>query len=278
MAGVFTLMVTLTIIGVLLVESQGFFKEVSLKEFFTATEWSPLFTTKRFGISPLICGTLLITAIALLVAGPIGILTAIWISEYTGGRFREIVKPVLEILAAVPSVVYGYFALLTLTPFLQRFIPDLAGFNALSPGLVMGIMIIPLVSSLSEDSVRAVPRDIREGAYALGARKYQVILRVIIPAAFPGVMASLVLAIARAIGETMIVAIAAGLQPRLTLNPLVPVETMTAYIVQVTQGDIPHGTLEYRTIFVVGLTLFLMTFLVNTISFLMTRKMREIYE
>ena len=222
-------------------------------------------------------GTILVSAIAMLVALPTGLLSAISLSEYADPRVRRTIKPVLEILAGVPTVVYGYFALLFVTPLLQRFIPGLAGFNALGPGIVMGIMILPLVSSLSEDAMQGVPRGLREGSYALGATKMQTSLRVVLPAAFSGITAAFILAASRAIGETMIVAIAAGQQPRLTWNPMVPIETMTAYIVQVSLGDTPQGTLEYRTIFAVGMLLFLGTFVLNLISAWLRARYREEY-
>jgi phosphate transport system permease protein len=211
------------------------------------------------------------------VALPMGLLSAVYLSEYAAPRVRRTVKPILEVLAGVPTVVYGYFALLFVTPLLQRFIPNLAGFNALGPGIVMGIMILPLVSSLSEDAMQGVPRGLREGSYALGATKMQTSLKVVVPAAFSGITAAFILAVSRAIGETMIVAIAAGQQPRLTLNPLVPIETMTAYIVQVSLGDTPQGTLEYRTIFAVGMLLFLGTFVLNLVSAWLRERYREEY-
>jgi len=225
----------------------------------------------------LVVGTVMVSAIAMAVALPMGLLSAIYLSEYAPLRVRRLVKPVLEILAGIPTVVYGYFALLFVTPLFQRVLPDLAGFNALSPGIVMGIMILPLVSSLSEDAMQGVPRGLREGAYALGATKMQTSLRVVLPAAFSGITAACILAASRAIGETMIVAIAAGQQPRLTANPMVPIETMTAYIVQVSLGDTPQGTLEYRTIFAVGMLLFLGTFVLNLISAWLRERFREEY-
>jgi phosphate transport system permease protein len=228
-----SVLVTLGIILILTYETAGFLREVPLGEFLTGTEWTPLYADRHFGVLPLVTGTLLVTGIAMLVALPAGLLSAIYLSEYAPSGARRVVKPVLEVLAGVPTVVYGYFALLFVTPLLQRAIPGLAGFNALSPGIVMGIMILPLVSSLSEDALRAVPNGLREGAYALGATRMQAALRVVVPAALSGISASFILAMSRAIGETMIVAIAAGGEPRFTLNPLVPVETMTAYIVQV---------------------------------------------
>ncbi|OGX28116.1 MAG: phosphate ABC transporter permease subunit PstC [Omnitrophica WOR_2 bacterium RIFCSPHIGHO2_02_FULL_48_11] len=269
---------TLAIIYVLLSETIGFFKEVSLIEFLTGREWTPLFTNKHFGILPLVCGTLLTTFIAVVVAVPLGLISATYLSEYASPKIRNIVKPCTEILAAVPTVVYGYFALLFITPLLKIVIPNLAGFNSLSAGFVMGIMIIPLVSSLSEDAMHAVPMGLREGAYALGSQKIQVAFRIVLPAALSGITAAVILAMSRAIGETMIVAIAAGQQPRFTLNPLVPVETITAYIVQISLGDTPHGTIEYKTIFACGMVLFLMTFVLNIVSFKLKKKFQEVYE
>jgi phosphate transport system permease protein len=268
---------TLGIIVVLAVETLGFLSEVSIIEFLTGTEWTPLFADARFGVLPLVAGTVLVSTIAMVVALPMGLLSAIYLSEYAPGGLRRVVKPILEVLAGVPTVVYGYFALMFVTPLLQQFIPGLAGFNALSPGIVMGIMILPLVSSLSEDAMRAVPGGLREGAYALGATRMQTALTVVVPAALSGITAASILAVSRAIGETMIVAIAAGQQPRLTANPLVPIETMTAYIVQVSLGDTPQGTLAYRTIFAVGMLLFLMTFTLNLASTWLRDRFREEY-
>ncbi|HUF47093.1 MAG TPA: phosphate ABC transporter permease subunit PstC [Vicinamibacterales bacterium] len=272
-----SVLVTAGIIGVLLFEALLFFQDVSVLDFFTDTEWTPLFAQKRFGILPLLTGTLLVSAIAMVVALPAGLLSAIYLSEYAPSGLRRVVKPLLEVLAGVPTVVYGYFALLFVTPLLQDIVPGLAGYNALSPGIVMGIMILPLVSSLSEDALHAVPNGLREGAYALGATRMQAALRVVVPAAFSGISASFILASSRAIGETMIVAIASGLEPRLTLDPRVPIETMTAFIVQVAQGDAATGTVEYRTIFAVGMLLFLITFLLNMASDWLRRRFREQY-
>ena len=276
--GILSIFTTVGIIGVLLFETIGFFKEVSVIEFFTDTEWTPLFVKKHFGVLPLAAGTALTSAIAILVAGPLGILTAIFLSEYAPARLRQILKPILEILAGVPTIVYGYFALLFVTPLLQKLIPSLGGFNALSPGIVMGIMIIPLVSSLSEDAMYAVPRGLREAAYALGSSRLQTAWQVVVPAAFSGITASFVIAISRAIGETMLVAIAAGQMPNLTFNPLVPIETMTTYIVQISLGDTPTGTLEFRTIFAVGMVLFLSTFALNLVGDFLRQRFREQYE
>jgi phosphate transport system permease protein len=272
-----SVLTTAGIIVVLTVETVAFLREVSIVEFLTGTEWTPLFATPRFGVLPLVAGTVLVSSIAMVVALPMGLLSAIYLSEYASDRVRRLVKPVLEVLAGVPTVVYGYFALLFVTPLLQRVFPQMAGFNALSPGIVMGIMILPLVSSLSEDAMRAVPRGLREGAYALGATRMQTALQVVVPAAFSGITAAFILAASRAVGETMIVAIAAGQQPRLTANPFVPLETMTAYIVQVSLGDTPQGTIEYRTIFAVGMLLFLMTFGLNLVSTWLRERFREEY-
>ncbi|WP_369019212.1 phosphate ABC transporter permease subunit PstC [Thermatribacter velox] len=269
---------TLGIVFVLVFEAIGFFQEVSILEFLTDTLWTPLFYDKHFGILPLLCGTLLTSLIAMLVAGPLGLLTAIFLSEYASPRVRRICKPILEILAGVPTVVYGYFALLFVTPLLQKIIPSLSGFNALSPGIVMGIMILPLVSSLSEDAMYVVPQGLREAAYALGSTKMEVSLKVVVPAAFSGITTSFILAISRAIGETMLVTIAAGQMAQLTFNPLVPIQTMTAYIVQVSLGDTPAGSLEYKTIFAVGLVLFLLTLILNLVAQWLRKRFREAYE
>jgi phosphate transport system permease protein len=269
---------TLGIIGMLFFESFLFFRKVNVLSFLTDTQWTPLFYEQHFGILPLLCGTLLTTGIAVLVAAPLGILIAIFLSEYATPRTRNICKPILEVLAGVPTVVYGYFALLFVTPLLKRVIPSLAGFNALSPGIVMGIMILPLVSSLSEDAMHAVPQSLREAGYALGSTKFEVATKIVFPAAFSGVTASFILALSRAIGETMLVTIAAGSMPQLTLNPLVPVMTMTAFIATVSLGDVPAGTLEYQTIFAVGLVLFLFTFFLNLIARRLRQRFREVYQ
>jgi phosphate transport system permease protein len=262
---------------VLVFETIEFLREVPIASFLFGTDWTPLFYNKKFGVLPLVAGTALVSGIAMAVALPAGLLSAIYLSEYAPPRVRRVVKPVLEVLAGVPTVVYGYFALMFVTPLLQKLIPGLAGFNALSPGIVMGIMILPLVSSLSEDALHSVPNGLREGAYALGATRMQATLRVVVPAAFSGISAAAILAVSRAIGETMIVAIAAGQQPRLTLDPTKPVETMTAYIVQVSLGDTPQGTLEYRTIFAVGMLLFIGTFGLNLVSAWLRERFREEY-
>ncbi|MCB9446845.1 MAG: phosphate ABC transporter permease subunit PstC [Flavobacteriales bacterium] len=278
LAAAITVLTTLGIIAILLVESMGFFTEVSLWDFLTDTEWTPLFTNKHYGILPLISGTLLTTVIAIAVALPVGLTIAIYLSEYAPKSFRTTVKPMLEILAAVPTVVYGFFALMVVTPFLQKIDPDISGFNAMSAGIVMGIMIIPFVSSLSEDALYAVPKSLREASYGMGSTRLQTSFRVMLPAASSGIVVSVILAISRAIGETMIVAIAAGQQPRLTADPTVPVETITAYIVQVCLGDVVHGSLEYKTIFAAGLALFVFTFILNNISFWIKRRFHQKYE
>lgn len=273
-----TIAVTFGIISVLAIEAFQFFSEVSIVDFLTDSQWTPLFTDKHYGILPLLSGTLLTSLIAISVALPVGLSISIYLSEYAPKSFRKTIKPLLELLAAVPTVVYGFFALIVVTPFLQQFIPNLSGFNSLSAGIVMGIMIIPFVSSLSEDALHAVPQALREASYGMGATKLQTAFKVVVPAASSGIIVSIILAISRAIGETMIVAIAAGQQPRLTFDPTVPVETITAYIVQVSLGDVQHGSVEYRTIFAAGITLFVFTFLLNTLSYHIRKKYREKYE
>ncbi len=273
--GTLSIVTTVAILGVLAFETLAFFSEVSLSQFLFDTRWTPLFIDKHFGIWPLVSGTLLTATIAISVALPFGLLAAIYLSEFAKPKVRKWLKPALEILAGVPTIVYGYFALVVLTPILQTFIPGLGGFNALSPGIIMGIMIIPMISSLSEDAIYAVPDNLREGAYALGAGRLKTIFKVVLPTAFSGIAASVILAVSRAVGETMIVAIAAGQQPNLTADPRESIETMTAYIVQIGLGDTPTGTIEYRTIFVVGATLFLMTFVTNFISQRLARRYRE---
>ena len=270
--GLLSILTTAGIVAVLLTEALGFFREVPLTRFLGEREWTPLFAEKHFGIWPLLVGTLLTTAIATAVAVPLGLLVAVYLGELAPARLRRVLKPVLELLAGVPTVVYGYFALTLVTPALQRVIPGLAGFNALGPGIVMGFMILPIVASLSEDAIFAVPASLKEGALALGGTRLSTVFRVVIPTAFSGIAASVILGVSRAIGETMIVAIAAGQQPRLTLDPRVPIETMTAYIVQVSLGDTPTGTLEYRTLFAVGLSLFVMTLGLNLASHRLRRR------
>lgn len=273
-----TIAVTLGIILVLSIEAFNFFRVVPITDFLSDTQWTPLFTEKHFGILPLLSGTLLTSFIAIAFAVPVGLSISIYISEYAPKSFRKTIKPALELLAAVPTVVYGFFALTVVTPFLQSFIPGLSGFNSLSAGLVMGIMIIPFISSLSEDALHAVPNSLREASYGMGSTKLQTAFKVLVPAASSGIIVSIILAVSRAIGETMIVAIAAGQQPRFTLDPTVPVETITAYIVQVSLGDVGHGTLEYQTIFAAGITLFIFTFILNTLSYRLRKKFAEKYE
>lgn len=273
-----TILTTISIIVILAVDTVKFFGEVSIVDFLTDTQWTPLFSDKHFGILPLLSGTLLTTTIAILFAVPIGLIIAIYLNEYASPQFTAIVKPILEILAAIPTVVYGFFALQFVTPLLQNIIPGLRGFNALSPGLVMGVMIIPYITSLSEDALRAVPKSLREASYGMGATKLQTALRVMIPAASSGILVSIILAVSRALGETMIVAIAAGQEPNLTFNPLESVETITTYIVQVSMGDVPQDSLEYRTIFAAGMTLFVFTFILNNVSFWLRKKFQNQYE
>jgi phosphate transport system permease protein len=273
-----TILVTFGVLYTLAVEAIRFFNEVSIIDFLTDTQWTPLFTEKHFGILPLLSGTILTSFIAVAIALPIGLTIAIYMNEYAPASFAFRVKPVLEILAAVPTVVYGYFALTVVTPFLQKIYPDMSSFNALGAGFVMGIMIIPLISSLSQDALYAVPKSMREAAYGLGATKLQTSFQVLVPAASSGIIVSVILAISRAIGETMIVAIAAGMQPNLTLNPTVPIQTITTYIVQISMGDVPHGSLEYRTIFAAGISLFVLTFFLNNLSFWFKRKYQQKYE
>jgi phosphate transport system permease protein len=269
--------ITAGIVGTLVYESTTFFSHVSIKEFFTDTLWTPLFASPHYGILPLIAGTMVTTAVALAVAIPIGSIVAIYLSEFAPPTIRETVKPSLELLSAVPTVVYGYFALMFMSPLLQKLFPGLPTFNMLSAGIVMGIMIIPYVSSLSEDAMRAVPMSLREGAYALGANKIITAVKVVYPAALSGIVSSYILAVSRAIGETMIVAIAAGLQPNLTLDPRQPAETITAFIVQVSLGDLPHGSIGYQSIFAAGLVLFLLTLAFNILGYILRKRFREAY-
>lgn len=277
LAALSSVAVTLGIVGVLFYESLGLFKHVSLWDFLTDTQWTPLFDDAHYGILPLLAGTLVTTLVAVIVAIPLGTVIAIYLSEYAPHRLREVVKPILELLSAVPTVVYGYFALLFVTPLLQQLFPGLPGFNMLSAGLVIGVMIIPYVSSLSEDAIQAVPMQLREGSYAMGATRLRTALSVIFPAAFSGIASAYVLAMSRAIGETMVVAIAAGMQPNLTWNPLEPAATITAYIVQVSLGDLPHGSIGYQTIFAAGLTLMLITLVFNIAGYWLRRRFREVY-
>lgn len=276
-AALVSVFTTLGIVYILISESVVFFKQVPMLQFLTDTQWTPLFDDAHFGIMVLMSGTLVSSTVALLVAIPLGTIIAIYLSEFAGPRIREVAKPVLELLSGVPTIVYGYFALLFVTPLLQKVFPELPGFNLLSAGLVMGIMIIPTVSSLSEDAMRAVPMSLREGSYAMGATRFQTATRVVVPAAFSGLMAAYILGISRAVGETMILAVAAGMQPNLTWNPMEPAATITAFIVQVALGDLPHGSIGYQTIFAAGLTLMLMTLIFNIIGYWLRQKYRERY-
>ena len=273
-----SILITVGIVAVLLFEAIIFFADVSFWEFITGTRWTPLFSSKQFGVLALVAGTTLTAVMAMAVALPLGLLSAIYLSEYSPDNVRRVVKPILEVLAGIPTVVYGYFALLFVTPILRSISGDIAVFNALSASIVMGIMILPMVSSLSEDAMRSVPRTLREGAYALGSTKLEVSTLVVVPAALSGIVSAFILAVSRAIGETMIVTIAAGQNPSFTLNPFVPIETMTAYIVQVSQGDTPTGTLEYETIFAVAMSLFVITLGMNTLSQFFVRRFRQVYQ
>ena len=273
-----SILTTAGIVFVLLFQALQFFGEVSFIEFITGTRWTPLFQSKHFGVLALVSATFLTAVLSMFVALPLGLLSAIFLSEYAPETIRRIVKPVLEILAGIPTVVYGYFALLFVTPILRSISEGIFVFNALSASIVMGIMILPMVASLSEDAMRAVPRSLREAAYGLGATKLEVSTRVVVPAALSGIVSAFILAISRAIGETMIVTIAAGTKPDFTINPFVPIETMTAFIVQVSKGDIPTGTPEYRTIFAVALLLFALTLMMNLLSQYVVRRFREEYD
>jgi phosphate transport system permease protein len=277
LAAASSVVITLGIVGVLLYESSSFFAHVSIVDFLTDTQWTPLFEDAHYGILPLLAGTFTTTMVALLVAIPAGTVIAIWLSEYAHKGLREAIKPTLELLGAVPTVVYGYFAFLFVTPLLQKVMPGLPGFNMLSAGLVMGLMIIPYVSSLSEDAMRAVPMHMREGAYAMGATRMQTAFRVIFPASLSGVTAAYILGISRAVGETMVVAVAAGMQPNLTMNPTEPAATITAYIVQVSLGDLPHGSIGYQSIFAAGLALMVLTLVFNIGGYLLRKRYREAY-
>lgn len=268
---------TLGIVYILLKESFTFFSHVSLWDFLTDTQWTPLFDDAHFGIVVLLSGTLTSSAVALLVAVPLGTIIAIYLSEFAGHKTRETLKPLLELLSGVPTIIYGYFALLFVTPLLQKVFPELPGFNVLSAGLVMGIMIIPYVASLSEDAMRAVPMGLREGSYAMGATRYQTAVRVVVPAAISGIASAYILGISRAVGETMILAVAAGMQPNLTFNPMEPAATITSYIVQVALGDLPHGSVGYQTIFAAGLMLLLLTLAFNMLGYWVRRRYREAY-
>ncbi|HPU80426.1 phosphate ABC transporter permease subunit PstC [Accumulibacter sp.] len=277
LAALVSVFTTIAIVAILLWESIVFFRTVPLLDFLTDRQWTPLFDDAHFGIIALLSGTLTTTVVALLVAIPLGTVLAIYLSEFAPFRVRELAKPFLEMLGGIPTIIYGYFALLFVTPLLQRIYPDLPGFNMLSAGLVMGIMIVPYVSSLSEDAMRAVPMNMREASYALGATRLQTALFVVTPAALSGLASSYILGISRAVGETMVVAIAAGMQPSFTFNPLEPAATITAYIVQVALGDLPHGSIGYQTIFAAGLTLLLITLLFNILGHFLRKRFREVY-
>ncbi len=272
-----SIVATIGIVVSLFSQAVGFFREVSVWEFLTGTRWAPLLAPQSFGVLPLVTGTLLVTAIAAVVAMPVGMATAIFLSEYAPDRARRIIKPALEVLAGIPTVVYGYFALTLISPTLQKVFPDMLIFNALSAGLVMGLMIVPMVSSLSEDAMLAVPRSLRQAAYALGATRLEVAMRVTVPAAISGIVAAFILAISRAIGETMLVTIAAGATPKMTFNPLESIQTMTAFIVQLSLGETSHGSLEYNTIFAVGLLLFIMTLVMNLLGHWVVRRLHQRY-
>jgi len=274
LSAVFT---TFAIVAILLYESLGFFKVVSLVEFFTATEWTPLFEDAHYGIMPLVSGTLTTSAVALAVAVPVGTIGAIYLSEFASHKVREIVKPMLELLVGVPTIAFGYFALLFVTPLLQKIFPELPSFNMLGAGIVMGVMIVPYIASVAEDAMRAVPMSMREGSYAMGATRFQTALRVVTPAAVSGIVAAYILAISRAVGETMVVAVAAGQQATLTFNPMEGAATITAYIVQVAMGDLPHGSIGYQSIFAAGLVLFVLTLVFNIIGHIVRKKYREQY-
>jgi phosphate transport system permease protein len=276
-AAALSVFITAGIVYILVYDSVLFFRQVSIIDFLTDTQWTPVFENPQFGIMTLVSGTMMTTFIGLLVAIPAGTILAIYLSEFAGHRTREVIKPVLELLAGVPTVAFGYFALFFLTPIFQRFIPELSGFNLLVPGIVIGIMILPYIVSVAEDAMRAVPDTLREGAFALGFTRVQTAARVIIPGAFSGVTAAYILGMSRAVGETMVVAIAAGQQAKLAFNPLEGAATITAYIVQISLGDLPHNSLAYLTIFAAGLTLFLITLMFNLIAFWLRRKYREVY-
>ncbi len=273
----FSVAITVGIVVILVSESYQLFQHISLVDFLTDNQWTPLFDDAHYGIMVLLSGTLVSSLVALAVAIPLGTMIAIYLSEFAPFAVREIAKPFLELLGGVPTIVYGYFALLYVTPALQFFFPGLPGFNLLSAGLVMGIMIIPYVSSVSEDAMRSVPMAMREGSYAMGATRFQTAVRVVTPAAFSGIAAAYILGISRAVGETMIVAVAAGMQPNLTWNPTEPAATITAYIVQVALGDLPHGSIGYQTIFAAGLTLMLLTLFFNVVGHVMKRRYRQAY-
>ncbi len=277
LSGLIAVLITFGIVFILVTESLPFFEAVSLKEFLTSTVWTPNFEKKNYGILPLVSGTLTITGIALIVAVPLGTITAVYLSEFASHKIRETIKPVLELLVGVPTVVFGYFALLLVTPLLQKIYPDLPTFNMLGPGIVMGVMIVPYIASVAEDAMRAVPRSMREGAYAMGATRFQTAVSVVMPAATSGIVAAYILAVSRGIGETMIVAIAAGQQPNFTFNPVESAATITAYIVSVALGDLEHGGIGYQSIFAAGIVLFIMTLSLNILGQWTRKKFTERY-
>jgi phosphate transport system permease protein len=277
LAALVSVFTTVGIVYVLIKESVVFFRQVSIVDFLTDTQWTPLFDDAHFGIMVLLSGTITSSLVALAIAIPLGTVIAIYLSEFAPFKVREVAKPFLELLGGVPTIVYGFFALLFVTPLLQHVYPGLPGFNLLSAGIVMGIMIIPYVSSISEDAMRAVPMNLREGSYAMGATRFQTAVKVVVPAAFSGIASAYILGISRAVGETMILAVAAGMQPNLTFNPLEPAATITAYIVQVALGDLPHGSVGYQTIFAAGLTLMLFTLACNIVGHVMRKRFREAY-
>jgi len=276
-SGIFAIFITLAIIYILVSEAIPFFQHVSLYDFLTDTVWTPNYSIKHYGIMALVSGTLTTTFIALFVAVPLGTITAIYLSEFATHKVRETIKPVLELLVGVPTVVFGYFALMLVTPLLQKIYPDLTTFNMLGPGIVMGIMIVPYIASVAEDAMRAVPMAMREGAYAMGATRFQTAVKVITPAAISGIIAAYILAISRAVGETMIVAIAAGQQPNFTFNPVESAATITSYIVSVALGDLEHGGIGFQSIFAAGLTLLIMTLMFNIIGHAVRKKFAERY-
>ena len=277
LAALMSVFTTVGIVYVLIKESVLFFQHVSIVDFLTDTQWTPLFDDAHFGIMVLLSGTITSSLVALAIAIPLGTVIAIYLSEFAPFKVREVAKPFLELLGGVPTIVYGYFALLFVTPLLQHIYPGLPGFNLLSAGIVMGIMIIPYVSSISEDAMRAVPMNLREGSYAMGATRFQTAIKVVVPSAFSGIASAYILGISRAVGETMILAVAAGMQPNLTFNPLEPAATITAYIVQVALGDLPHGSVGYQTIFAAGLTLMLFTLACNIAGHTLRKRFREAY-
>lgn len=278
MAAAVSVLTTLGIVVSLLLPAMDFFGEVSVWDFLTGTTWSPLFLDAHFGVLPLVNGTLMVSLLSTLVGFPLGLGVAIYLSEYASRRTNGVLKPVLEILAAIPTVVLGYFALTFVTPLLRDIGIDVEIFNVLAASLVLGIMLIPTIASLSEDAMAAVPSDLRDGGYALGADKLQVSTRIVVPAAISGIIAAFVLAFSRAVGETMIVLIAGGQLAQISADPRVPIETMTAFIGATGNGDVPTGSTEYKTIFAVGLTLFVMTLVLNLFSIRLVRKFREVYE